>query len=152
MKRGMLFFVVAALASTGAIAGTDGPRYIGQQPSAFSTVPFSPAVFVGDTLYVAGHLGLDPKTGRAPEQPEIEAKLLMDAVEATLKSAGLTMDSLVSVTVYTTDLGLYDTFNGVYKKYFHEKYPARAFVGASQLLRGAHFEIQGIAVRSGAPH
>ncbi len=116
-------------------------------------LPFSDAVQVGDTLYVAGHLGLDPKTGHAPGDTAVEARLVLDGVQATLKAAGLTMDDLVSVTVYCTDLGLYDSFNSVYARYFHGKYPARAFIGAASLLRGGHFEVQGIAVKAGAhPH
>ena len=113
-------------------------------------LPFSDAVRVGDTLYVAGHLGLDPKTGHAPADTGVEAQLVLDAVQATLKSAGFTMDDLVSVTVYCTDLSLYDSFNSTYAKYFHGKYPARALVGVAVLLRGGHFEIQAVAVKPGS--
>jgi 2-iminobutanoate/2-iminopropanoate deaminase len=49
--------------------------------------------------------------------------------------------------VYCTDLKLYGAFNEVYKGYFHGNYPARAFIGASQLVLGAHFEVQGIAAK-----
>ena len=73
--------------------------------------------------------------------------MVLDAVKQTVESSGFTMDDLVSVTVYCTDLALYDTFNGVYRGYFHGRFPARAFIGVSTLLRGAHFEVQGIAVR-----
>jgi 2-iminobutanoate/2-iminopropanoate deaminase len=64
-----------------------------------------------------------------------------------VESAGLGMQDLVSVTVYCTDLQLYDTFNAVYCSYFHGHYPSRAFIGTDKLLRGAHFEVQGVAVR-----
>jgi 2-iminobutanoate/2-iminopropanoate deaminase len=113
-------------------------------------LPFSDAVRLGDTLYVAGHIGIDPSTGNAAASPEAEARLLMDAVKHTLERAGFTMDEFVSVTVYCTDLSLYDAFNGVYRGYFHGPHPARAFIGVSKLVRGARFEVQGIAVR--APH
>jgi 2-iminobutanoate/2-iminopropanoate deaminase len=116
-------------------------------PPGSPAVPFSDAVLSGDTLYVAGHLGLDPHTGSAPADAAAEARLAMDAVKRTLESAGLTPDDLVSVTVYCTDLQLYDTFNAVYRTYFHGQYPARAFIGSDKLLRGAHFEVQGIATR-----
>jgi 2-iminobutanoate/2-iminopropanoate deaminase len=59
------------------------------------------------------------------------------------------MDDLVSVTVYCTDLGLYDSFNSTYAGYFHGKYPTRAFIGVASLLRGGHFEVQGVAVKPG---
>ena len=113
-------------------------------------LPFSDAVRSGDTLYVAGHIGIDPHTGNAPPDPKLEARLVMDAVKHTVESAGLTMDDLVSVTVYCTDLQLYDTFNAVYRSYFHNHYPARAFIGSGKLLREGHFEVQGVAVK-GSP-
>jgi 2-iminobutanoate/2-iminopropanoate deaminase len=59
------------------------------------------------------------------------------------------MDDLVSVTIYCTDLDLYDGFNAVYRSYFHGHYPARAFIGASRLVRGAHFEIEAVAAKAG---
>ena len=111
-------------------------------------LPFSDALRLGDTLYVAGHIGIDPRTGNAAASADAEARLVMDAVKHTVESAGLAMDDLVSVTVYCTDLQLYDTFNTVYRTYFHGRYPARAFIGSDKLLRGAHFEVQGVATRS----
>jgi 2-iminobutanoate/2-iminopropanoate deaminase len=141
----------AVLGATGAQAA---PEYFAHAtPANAKPLPFSDAVRVADTLYVAGHLGLDPHTGQAPADTAVEAKLVLDAVQATLKSAGLTMDDLVSVTVYCTDLDLYDSFNSVYAGYFHGRYPARALIGAARLLRGGHFEVQGIAVKPAArPH
>jgi hypothetical protein len=53
----------------------------------------------------------------------------------------------VSIQVFCTDLALYDTFNNVYRTYFPHGFPARAFLGANALVRGAHFEVLGIAVR-----
>jgi 2-iminobutanoate/2-iminopropanoate deaminase len=114
-------------------------------------LPFSDAVRSGDTLYVAGHLGIDPKTGNAAADPATEARLVMEAVKHTLERAGYTMDDLVSVTVYCTDLSLYDAFNAVYAGYFHGPPPARAFLGVAKLVRGARFEVQGIAVRNARP-
>jgi 2-iminobutanoate/2-iminopropanoate deaminase len=63
-----------------------------------------------------------------------------------LEKGGLTMDDLVSVTIYCTDLDLYDKFNAVYRTYFHEHFPARAFIGVAKLVRGAHLEIAAVAV------
>jgi 2-iminobutanoate/2-iminopropanoate deaminase len=51
------------------------------------------------------------------------------------------------VTVYCTDLQLFDSFNAIYRGYFHGHYPARAFIGVAALLRGAHFEVAGIATK-----
>jgi 2-iminobutanoate/2-iminopropanoate deaminase len=110
-------------------------------------LPFSDAVQVGNTLYIAGHIGLDAKTGQAPADPELEAHLVMDGVKKTVESAGFSMDDIVSVQIFCSDLKLYDTFNNVYKTYFHENFPARAFVGAGSLLRNGHYEVMAVAVK-----
>jgi 2-iminobutanoate/2-iminopropanoate deaminase len=109
--------------------------------------PFSNAVLAGDTLYMAGSIGLDPKTGKAPERIEDEIKYLFDNYKAVLSTAGMSMDDLVFVQVFSSDLSLYDKFNAAYKAQFSKEFPARAFIGAGSLLRGGHFEMQAIAVR-----
>ncbi|HXC48905.1 MAG TPA: Rid family hydrolase [Candidatus Sulfotelmatobacter sp.] len=109
--------------------------------------PFSSAILAGDTLYLSGTLGLDPKTGKAPEKIEDEIRLLLDSYKTTLSAAGMTMDDLVYVQVFCTDLAYFDKFNAAYRTYFSKDFPARAFIGAGSLLRGGHFEMQAIAVR-----
>ena len=134
------------------LAAGDGQRaYIphATAPGAVA-LPFSDAVRSGDTLYVGGHLGIDPQTGNAAADTATEARLVMDAVKHTVEAAGLQMDDLVSVTVFCTDLTLYEGFNAIYQSYFHGHFPARAFIGADKLVRGAHFEVLGIAVHT--PH
>ena len=151
LLTGVLALAAATSLASGAPAAADR-NYI-EHPSSPNgpALPFSDAVRLGDTLYVAGHLGLDPATGNAAAAPEAEARLVMEAVKSTLGRAGFTMDDFVSVTVYCTDLSLYETFNGVYAGYFHGHHPARAFLGVSKLVRGAHFEVQGVAVRAARP-
>lgn len=146
---GGVLTLVAGASLAGSAPGTSERTYIEHPPAPNGPpLPFSDAVRLGDTLYVAGHLGLDPATGNAAESPEAEARLMMDAVKKTLERAGFTMDDFVSVTVYCTDLSLYGTFNSIYTGYFHGHHPARAFIGVSKLIRGAHFEVQGVAVRA----
>jgi 2-iminobutanoate/2-iminopropanoate deaminase len=138
----------AAAADTGAAAaGTDRKFINGERSAAQTPPPISDAVLVGNTLYISGHLSVDPKTGQVPADPQAEAKLVMDRVKRTVESAGLTMDDVVSMQVFCTDLALFDTFNSVYRTYFPHGFPARAFIGAGALLRGAHFEVLGVAVR-----
>jgi 2-iminobutanoate/2-iminopropanoate deaminase len=108
---------------------------------------FSDGILVGNTLYLSGRLGLDPKTGQAPPELDQEIRLLLDGVKSVLAQAGMAMDDLVSVQVFCPDLALYDKFNAVYKTYFAGELPARAFVGSGPLLRGAHFEVLGTAVK-----
>ena len=58
-------------------------------------------------------MGLDPKTGQVPADPEQEARLAMDGVKTTVEAAGLSIDEVVSVQVFCTDLKLYETLNAV---------------------------------------
>ncbi len=110
-------------------------------------LPFSNGVLVGNTLYLAGVLGIDRESGRIPDDIEQEIRNALDQMKAVLAEAGMTMDDLVSVQVFCPDLSLYNTFNSVYRTYFTKEFPARAFLGSGPLLRGGHFEIQGIAVK-----
>jgi 2-iminobutanoate/2-iminopropanoate deaminase len=151
MNRSPLLVSILALAAAvmPPAAGAANRSYLEHSvPPGSPPLPFSDAVLTGDTLYVAGHLGLDPRSGTAPSDAATEARAVMDAVKRTVESAGLNMDELVSVTVYCTDLQLYDTFNSVYRSYFHGHYPTRAFIGTDKLLRSARFEVQGIAVKA----
>jgi 2-iminobutanoate/2-iminopropanoate deaminase len=129
-------------------AGAADRKYIvNPRPADAKALPFSDAVLVGNTLYIAGHIGLDPKTGQAPPDAEQEAHLVMDGIKRTVEAAGMSMDDVVSLQIFCTDLKLYDTFNAVYKTYFHGDYPARAFIGTDKLLRGGRYEVLGIAIK-----
>jgi 2-iminobutanoate/2-iminopropanoate deaminase len=134
---------------TFSIAANAGDRRFIVHPRADDRkgLPFSEGVLVGNTLYLAGHIGLDPKTGLAPADAEAEAHLVMDGIKKTVEEAGLSMDDVVSMQIFCTDLKLYDTFNAVYKTYFHGDFPARAFIGADKLLRNGHYEVLGIALK-----
>jgi reactive intermediate/imine deaminase len=142
----MMLGVTLLIASTAAFAA-DRKYIVDPKPADAKNLPFSDGVLVGNTLYIAGHIGLDPKTGQAPADPEQEARMVMDGIKQTVAGAGLTMDDLVSVQIFCTDLKLYDTFNKVYRSYFHGDFPARAFVGADKLLRGGHYEVMAIAIK-----
>lgn len=108
-------------------------------------LPFSDAVLAGDTLYLSGRLGIDPKTGHAPNDIDLEIKYLLDGIKAVLAAAGMAMDDLVYVQIFCPDLNLFQHFNEVYGSYFTRELPARAFIGSGPLLRGGHFEIMAIA-------
>jgi len=141
--------VVAGLLLTFSLsAGAADRKYINNpRPADAKALPFSDGVVVGNTLYIAGHIGLDPKTGQAAADAEQEARLVMDETKKTVEAAGFSMDDLVSVQIFCTDLKFYDTFNAVYKTYFHGDMPARAFIGTDKLLRNGRYEVMGIAVK-----
>lgn len=109
--------------------------------------PISSAILSGDTMYISGSIGFDPKTGKPPEKIEDEIKFLLDGYKTTLAQANMTMDDLAYVQIFCTDLSYFDKFNAAYRTYFSKDFPARAFIGTNSLLRGGHFEMQAIAVR-----
>lgn len=84
---------------------------------------------------------------RVPDTAEAEAASVLDQFQATLTQAGMSMDDLVFVQVFCSDVAHYAAFNTVYQKYFQKEFPARAFIGSGKLLFDARFELQGIAVR-----
>ena len=144
----LLVLIVAAGASISAQAADSSQtarRYINLPKPV--QAPFSDGVLLGNTLYIAGHLGFDPKTGKPPEDVEQEARIVLDTTKSILSEAGMTMDDLVFVQIFCPDVSLYAKFNDVYKGYFGADYPARAFVGSGPLVRGAHFEMNAIAVK-----
>ncbi|MDE2877895.1 MAG: RidA family protein [Gemmatimonadota bacterium] len=148
MKR----FILVSLLATGGFAAMASdlsaqreyinPRHASEE----GVLPFSGAVWVGDLLFVSGSLGL--VDGRPPNDAEEEARLVMEAIKNTVEEAGITMDDLVSVQVFCSDVDLYDVFNKVYRTYFTENFPARAFLGSGPLLFGARFEVMAIGSRN----
>jgi reactive intermediate/imine deaminase len=137
---------LVALATVGATQTSTTPQYL-NLPGRSDDLPYSNAVLVGDTLYLSGAIGVDPATGAPPEDVEQEIRIVLDSMKTRLEMVGMTMDDLVQVRIYCPDLTLYDEFNAIYRTYFTDHYPARAFIGSGPLLRGGRFELTGIAVK-----
>ncbi len=148
MKRlcAILVVLLAVGSATDVFSQKPQRRHI-QRAGNTGNLPFSDAVLAGNTLYLAGRLGVDETTGRIPDDLEQEIRNIMESMKSTLGEAGMSMDELASVQVFCPDLTLYGKFNAVYRSYFQKDFPARAFIGSGPLLRGAHFEVQGIAVK-----
>ena len=155
MRREQIVIVVLATLLLVSMAGageSSGKRRYIQLPrpggnAIVKTAPFSDGVLVGDTLYLAGRIGLDPKTGKPAATPQEEARLALDGIKATLEQAGMSMDDLVYVQVYCSDVSLFEQWNAVYRGYFKHEFPARAFLGSGRLLFDASFEVQAIAIK-----
>jgi len=126
---------------------TEHPRRFINLPGRRGPLPFSDAALVGDTLYISGRIGIDPATGLAPADVDEEIRLLFDGFAAVLVEAGMTMDDLVWVQIFSPDVSLWERFNAAYVRRFSGELPARAFVGSGPLLKGGRFEMMGIAVK-----
>ena len=129
------------------LSAQESRTYIEPRTAADENVPpFSGAVRIGDTLYMSGTIGLD-EDNTVPDSAGEEARLVMESIKGTVEAAGMTMDDIVTIQVFCSDVKHYQAFNDVYRTYFTREYPARAFLGAGTLLFDARFEVQGIAVK-----
>jgi enamine deaminase RidA (YjgF/YER057c/UK114 family) len=149
-ERSISLMVVGAVATLAFVAGDalgEADRVMRLNLPRADDRPFSHVVVAGDTIHVAGTLGLDPETGKPPADVRTEVKLALDAVRKKLELAGASMDDLVTVQVFCPDLTLYEEFNEVYRTYFEKGFPARSFIGSGPLLFGSRFEINGVAVK-----
>ena len=120
------------------IATTEAPAAIG---------PYSQAVAVGNTLYCAGQIPLDPVTGEMVSGGVSEQALrVLENIGGVLRANGMNYSHVVKTTVFMTDLAHFGEMNAVYAKYFHEPFPARSTIQVAALPRGAQVEIEVIAV------
>ena len=110
--------------------------------------PYSQAIVADDTIYTAGQVALDPKTGEllgttVAEQTEQVLKNLT----AVLAAAGSSLGQVVKTTVYLADMADFAAMNEVYARHFGGHRPARSTVQAAGLPKGARVEIDAIAIR-----
>ena len=119
----------------------DAPQAIG---------PYSQAVKVGDTVYLAGQIPLIPQSmALEPGDMRAQIRRVFDNLAAVAKAAGGGLQDVVKLNVYLTDLGHFPVVNEVMTQYFREPYPARAAVGVAALPKGAAVEMDGVMVLGG---
>ena len=108
------------------------------------TRPFSPAVRVGNMLYLSGQIGTADATSGAvvPGGIEAETRQAMENIKDVLQKSGSSMDRVVKCTVMLADMREWDRMNGVYATYFPKNKPARSAIGANGLALGARVEIE----------
>ena len=109
--------------------------------------PYSQAVRIGDLVYSAGQIPLNPETGKLVEGGiEAQTRQVMQNLIAVLEAAGTSLTNVVKTTIYVTDLGDFATLNQVYGSYFNSNPPARSTVQVAALPLGANVEIEMVAV------
>ena len=124
-------------------------RVIATDRAPAAIASYSQAIQVGETLYLAGQIGLDPATRElVPGGLQAEARRALDNCKAILEAAGFTLADVVQVQVFLADVNDYAAFNEVYGGYFPPPAPARAAVAVAALPRGARVEVLMTAVRS----
>jgi 2-iminobutanoate/2-iminopropanoate deaminase len=109
--------------------------------------PYSQAVKTNGLIFASGQIPLDPQTGQFVEGGIAEqTHQVIKNLEAVLKAAGASLQSVVKTTVFLADMDDFQAMNEVYGQYFSANYPARATIQAARLPRDARVEIDLIAV------
>lgn len=143
-------FAVAAVVA-GAMAGcaVSPPKEAVSTKEAPAAIgPYSQAIKTGNLLFLAGQIAIDPKSGQmSTGSIEEQTKLTMDNLKAVLAAAGMSMDNVVSTSVFLKDLNDFAKMNAVYATHFKDNPPARATVQVARLPRDALVEISAIAVK-----
>ncbi len=109
--------------------------------------PYSQATRAGNLVFLSGQIPLDPRTGNLVEGDiAAQARRAFDNLKAVCEAAGGTMDDIVRVGLYLTDLGQFTAVNGVMADYFQTPYPARSTIEVPALPKGAAFEVDAVLV------
>lgn len=118
------------------IASEKAPKAIG---------PYSAAIRVGNLVFTAGQLGMDPQTGELAEGIEAQTRLALTNLKHVLEAAGSGLAYVVKTTVFLADMGDFPRLNAVYAEFFTEKPPARSTVAVKTLPKNALVEIEAVA-------
>lgn len=111
-------------------------------PAAIGT--YSQAVKVGNTVYLSGQIGLDPTTMAMVEGIDAQIVRVFENLKAVAEASGGSLQDVVKLNVFLTDLGNFSKVNETMARYFAEPFPARAAIGVSALPRGALVEADGV--------
>ncbi len=110
--------------------------------------PYSPAVVIGDLVFVSGQGPADAKTGEIVRgEISEQMKTTVENIRIILEGAGSSLENVVKVTVYLSDMGKFGEMNELYKEYFGPVYPARTTIQAGRLPLDIDIEIDVIAYR-----
>ena len=139
---------LALIVSVGCANAQDaGKKVISTQNAPEAIGPYSQAIRVGNTVYLAGQIAIDPKTKQVMASASIEdqTRLVLENLRAVLVADGLNMDHVVATTVFLKDLNEFGKMNEVYATFFKNAPPARATVEVARLPRDVKIEISAIA-------
>jgi 2-iminobutanoate/2-iminopropanoate deaminase len=118
-------------------------------PGAKTLGPYSPAIGIGDLVFLSGQIGLDGATGKLVEGGvTAQARQSLENLKAVLAAAGLSFAHVVKTTIFLTDMADFAAVNEVYKSCMVEPFPARSTIAVAALPAGAKVEIEMIASRS----
>ncbi|AVY92850.1 MULTISPECIES: RidA family protein [Microvirgula] len=105
---------------------------------------YSQAVRVGDIVYLSGQIPLDPASMQLVDGIEAQVHQVFTNLKAVTEAAGGSLDHIVKLNIFLTDLGHFAKVNEIMGQYFQQPYPARAAVGVAALPKGALVEAEGV--------
>jgi 2-iminobutanoate/2-iminopropanoate deaminase len=108
--------------------------------------PYSQGIRMGELVFTAGQIGLDPASGELAEGVTAQAERALRNVAAILDAAGSSLERVVKTTIFLADMNDFNAVNEVYATHFATPYPARSTVAVAGLPRGALIEIEAIAL------
>ena len=112
--------------------------------------PYSQAVKTGNLMFISGQIPLNPETGDLVSGSiEDEANQVLNNIKSICEAAGNSLEDIVKITIFLTDLDNFATVNEVMKEHFSEPYPARATIEVSGLPLGVNVEIEAIVSTNG---
>ena len=114
-------------------------------PKALGT--YSQAIEAGNTIYLSGQIPLDPKTMKLVEGNENQIRQVFKNIKAVCKSSEVSLNEIVKLNVYLSDLSVFSLVNEIMKELFSEPYPARAAIQVAKLPLDSLIEVEGIIVR-----
>jgi reactive intermediate/imine deaminase len=114
-------------------------------PKAIGT--YSQAIEAGNTIYLSGQIPLDPKTMELVEGNENQIRQVFKNIQAVCESSEVSLNEIVKLNVYLSDLSVFSLVNEVMKELFSEPYPARAAIQVAKLPLDSLIEVEGIIVR-----
>jgi 2-iminobutanoate/2-iminopropanoate deaminase len=117
----------------------------GSAPAPFQGAPYNQAIRVGELVFVAGQLGVDPSGTMVGEGIAEQTEQVMRNLAAILEEAGSSLDRLVKTTVFLVDLGDFAAMNEVYARHVGDRPPARSTIEVSALPTGGRIEVEAIA-------
>ncbi|QJB58070.1 RidA family protein [Pseudodesulfovibrio sp. zrk46] len=110
--------------------------------------PYSQATKAGGTLYVSGQLGIIPGEGKLAEGFEAQTKQALENLKAIVEEAGSSLEKVMMVDIFVTDMGKFADLNAIYSEYFTDHKPARAAIEVAGLPLGGLVEIKCVALCS----
>jgi len=149
MKTLLLILIFAFLSGCTTQVTEDAERKVIATDGAPAAIgPYSQAIQVGNTLYLAGQIGIDPATGQIVDGGiEAETRQAMNNIKAVLEAAGYSMNHVAQAQVFLADLNDYGAMNEVYGSYFENQPPARAALQVARVPRDARVEIMMTAIK-----